>query len=240
MIIKRAYKTELDPNNKQATFFGRCCGAARYVYNGALAEWGEWYDLGGNPSAYALKRYFNNQVKDEKCPWIRAVPYAIIDATFINLNFAFRRYFKEKKDGTVAKRIAKLKEQGKWAIRVKRCARRGLTGFRCDPGYPSPKKRGEHNSFQVRNCKIENDRIYVTRLGWVRLKEHGYIPTDAKKYGTYATISEKAGRWFISVLVEEEIPDPENGSVLTFQTALPEDMRSALEMLYREYRFKEV
>jgi 23S rRNA pseudouridine1911/1915/1917 synthase len=33
---------------------------------------------------------------------------------------------------------------------------------------------------------------------------------------------------------------PEDGSVLTFRTALPDDMRLALETLYMEYRFKEV
>jgi len=33
---------------------------------------------------------------------------------------------------------------------------------------------------------------------------------------------------------------PEDGSVLTFQTALPDDMRHVLETLYMEYRFKEV
>ena len=40
MQILRAYKTELDPNNKQRSFFQQCAGAARFVYNWGLATWG--------------------------------------------------------------------------------------------------------------------------------------------------------------------------------------------------------
>lgn len=30
---------ELNPNNKQATYFKKACGVARFAYNWALAEW---------------------------------------------------------------------------------------------------------------------------------------------------------------------------------------------------------
>ncbi len=43
----------------------------------------------------------------------------------------------------------------------------------------------------------------LTGVGWIRLKERGYVPTDGVKYGVYATISEVAGHWYISVQVEE-------------------------------------
>jgi len=33
------HKIELAPNNKQATFFVRACGVARFAWNWALAEW---------------------------------------------------------------------------------------------------------------------------------------------------------------------------------------------------------
>src|SRR5262249_21205887 len=41
----------------------------------------------------------------------------------------------------------------------------------------------------------------------LRLKECGYLPTSGV-HVLFATISEEAGRWFISVQVEEEAPDP--------------------------------
>jgi len=51
-------------------------------------------------------------------------------------------------------------------------------------------------------------------IGWVRLKEKGYIPVNPLKYGTYVTISQRADRWYISALVYEEIPEPVNDSTL--------------------------
>jgi putative transposase len=43
----------------------------------------------------------------------------------------------------------------------------------------------------------------------LRLKERGYLPTDDVRIPS-ATVSERAGRWFVSVQVEMEIPDPES------------------------------
>ena len=40
----------------------------------------------------------------------------------------------------------------------------------------------------------------MPRIGLLRLKEHGYLPIGAKV--SQATISEKAGHWFVSVTVE--------------------------------------
>ena len=182
MKITKAYKTELDPNNKQRTMMARSCGAARYVYNWGLTEWKTWYERGDKPSGMKLCKHFNS-VKDEVCPWIREVPYAITESAFRNLYAAFQHFFRRVKNGE-------------------------------KPGYPKFKKRGVNGSFQLRSTRIEDDRVRLTGIGWVRLKERGYIPpTDSgASFGVYATISERAGRWFISVLVGEDIPEPVNGN----------------------------
>ena len=172
MNILRAYKVELDPNNKQVSYFGRCVGTSRYVYNWGLAEWKRQYEVGEKPSEYGLRRHFNS-IKDELCPWIRELPYAVTESAIANLGTAFQNFFRRLKNGE-------------------------------KPGYPKFKKRGLHNSFQVKNTKVGNHRARITGAGWVRLKERDYIPTDAARYGCYATISEQAGRWFISVLAETE------------------------------------
>lgn len=184
MIIIRGYKTELDPNNKQRTMLGQCCGASRYVYNWGLAEWGRQYEAGEKPSAYSLRKQFTAQ-KDELCPWIRAVPYAVTGAAFLNLGLAFKHFFRRVKGGD-------------------------------KPGYPKFKKRGQHSSFQLKHTRIEHDRVRLTHIGWVYLKERDYIPVSGNdvKFTTYATISERAGRWYISVQAKEKMPDPQNGSTL--------------------------
>lgn len=80
------------------------------------------------------------------------------------------------------------------------------------PGYPKFKTKSGNKSFQLRDTKVESDRVRLTGIGWIRLKERGYIPLEANRYGVYSTISERAGKWFISVLVEDEI---ENNTELT-------------------------
>jgi putative transposase len=50
----------------------------------------------------------------------------------------------------------------------------------------------------------ERHRIKVPTLGWVRLKEKGYIPTNHNTHIIKSgSVSCKAGRYYISVLVEE-------------------------------------
>jgi len=53
--------------------------------------------------------------------------------------------------------------------------------------------------------KCERHRIKIPTLGWVRLKEKGYLPvTKSGKMIKSGSVSCKAGRYYISVLVEEK------------------------------------
>jgi len=199
--------------------FRKCAGTSRFVYNWGLAEWQRQYEVGEKPSQYGLRGQFNG-IKDEECPWIREIPYAVTEAAFYSLDLAFKNYFRQKKDGTVARRIETLKRQGKWKRRVAKLLKRGRKNT--DPGYPQFKKRGHSDSFQLKGTKVEHDRVYLSSarngpsIGWVRLKERGYIPTtdSGAEFGVYATVSRRADRWFISMQVEEEIPALENGNTL--------------------------
>src|SRR5205823_5257889 len=51
------------------------------------------------------------------------------------------------------------------------------------------------------------DAIQLPRMGLLRLKEHDYLPMNMK-IGS-ATISEKAGRWYVSLCVHEEAVEPQ-------------------------------
>jgi putative transposase len=179
MEITRAYKTELDPNNRQASQFERFAEVRRFVFNIGLREWKCSYERGEKPSAYKLKKQFN-AVKDDYFPDVRDAPYAITEAAFRDLGDAFKHFFRRVKNGE-------------------------------KPGYPKFKRRA--NSFAIRNTKVERDRVRLQGVGWVRLKERGYIPTtdSGLKFGTYATITRRAGRWFISIPVYEEVDTPDNG-----------------------------
>jgi putative transposase len=70
------------------------------------------------------------------------------------------------------------------------------------------KKRGLGGFRLTGRITIEASRIKLPRIGWLRLKESGYLPTDAKINSV--TVKERAGRWFVSVQVEEQIAVSEN------------------------------
>ena len=78
--------------------------------------------------------------------------------------------------------------------------------------YPRFKKKNGNpskKSFRLTGAiRVFEDYIQLPRLGRLRLKESGYIPSDAHILS--ATVSEKAGRWFVSIQVKEEIDIPIN------------------------------
>jgi len=87
-------------------------------------------------------------------------------------------------------------------------------------GFPKRKRRSKAiGSFRLTgSIHVYADAVQLPRIGRVRLKEHGYLPTEAKIKSI--TVSEQAGRWFVSVQVEEEQHLPER----TATTAIGVDL----------------
>ena len=89
--------------------------------------------------------------------------------------------------------------------------------FKHQSAFPKFKKKGKSDvkMYFVKNnpkdCYCERHRIKIPTLGWVRIKEKGYIPTTKDGWEIKSgTVSVKADRYYVSVLVE--IPDVNNGS----------------------------
>jgi putative transposase len=72
------------------------------------------------------------------------------------------------------------------------------------------KKRGAGSFHLCGSIKVYNDRVQLPGLRRVKLKETAYLPT-AGVHILSATVSERAGRWFVSLQVEEKIQVPANG-----------------------------
>ena len=84
-------------------------------------------------------------------------------------------------------------------------------------GFPRFKnKRHGLGSFRLTgSIHVEGNRIKLPCLGWIRLKEKGYLPTDETPgiLVLSATVQERAGRWFVSLQVEMEmVVDPATGN----------------------------
>lgn len=175
-----AYKAELKPNGKQKSLMARHAGAARWAYNLAL-EWRtqHYRETGESISHIDVNRRLVQLKKtDPSYGWLRQLSSACIKESFRNLDQAFQNYFRS----------------------IKGKARRAQ-----HPRYKKRKGVG-HGSFRLFGCiHVGPAWIQLPRLGRVRLKRRGYIPTDERPIS--ATVSENAGRWFVAVKFRRAVPE---------------------------------
>lgn len=183
-MILRAYRVELDPNDRQQTAFVRHAGAVRFVYNWGLATVSKDYAerKAATPEGEKVKGALRPldlkprlpALKIEH-PWLAEVTAQSLQQSLLNLDRAFQGFFRRVKAGLI-------------------------------PGYPRFKKRGlTKPAFQFpQGVSMTGTHVRLPKIGPVRLKQRGYIPTDLPLKTT--TVSEVAGRWFVTVLVE--VPDP--------------------------------
>jgi putative transposase len=156
--IQRAYKTELALNDEQITACRQHAGAARWAYNWGLARKQEAYRATGKtPSAIDLHRELN-ALKQTDVPWMYAVSKCAPQEALRNLDTAFAHFF----------RRVRLKKAGK---------HRGKLGY---PQF-NTKKRGLGRFRLTGGIDVFADAIQLPRLGRLRLKERGYLPTSGVK-----------------------------------------------------------
>src|SRR6266516_7982786 len=174
---KRGYKTELELNNEQITACLKHAGCARKAYNLGLARKEEARAAGlPMPNARQLHRELN-ALKATEFPYMYEVSKCAPQEALIDLDNAFTHFFRK----------VNLKKQGKW---------RGKCGY---PQFKSRKKG--IGGFRLKGAlHFFEKSIQLPRLGTLRIKEHGYLPVGAKV--AQATVSEHAGRWYISIQVE--------------------------------------
>ena len=183
MSEKQGYRAELDLNNEQITLARKHCGAARYAYNYGLRRKQQAYKAGEKmPSAIDLHREIN-ALKKTDIPWAYEVSKCATQEALRDLDNAFKHFFRK----------VALKKQGK---------HKGKCGY---PKFKSKKKAIGGARF-TGSIRVYPDAIQLPRMGLLRLKEHGYLPMNA--HVGSATISEKAGRWYVSICVHEEQVEP--------------------------------
>lgn len=190
-MTKRAYKTEVVLNEEQTQKYRQTVGVCRYVYNMFVEINEELYDLYKGQQPYMnsneFSKWLNNGYK-ESFPdesWIYDVSSKAVRRVIDNADAAYKSFMKGEK------------------------------------GFPNRKKKftNDCTMYFVRSdkehpIKCDRHRIFIPTLGWVKIKEKGYIP-----YGTNAsriisgTLSYHGGRYFVSVTVEETaLPIPEKTS----------------------------
>lgn len=91
-LIKKTFSLRLDPNNVQITFFNKCAGAYRWVYNWALQQKKEFYDLKQSvPDGKTLGPILT-KVKQNSEEWLYDVPSSIASYAIDHADLAFHHF----------------------------------------------------------------------------------------------------------------------------------------------------
>ena len=178
----RSYKTEIKPTFEQKQIINRTIGVCRYIYNFYLAHNQKIYETEKRfVSAGEFSKWLNNEFipNNSEFHWIKEVSSKSVKQSIMNAERAFKNFFKEKS------RFPKFKKKAKSDVKMYFVRADAKTKIQC-----------------------ERYRIKIPTLGWVRLKEKGYIPTNSNTHVIKSgTVSYRAGRYYVSVLVEK--PEPE-------------------------------
>ena len=177
--LLKSFKTEINPTEAQKVKIRKTIGTCRFIYNFYLAHNKELYDKGEKfMSSNKFRIWLNNEYlpNHPEYSWIKEAYSKAITQAVNNGQTAFTRFFNHESN------------------------------------FPNFKKKGRSDvkMYFVKNnpkdCCCERHRIKIPSLGWVRIKEKGYIPTTKDGYVIKSGhVSIKADRYYVSVLVE--IPD---------------------------------
>jgi len=116
-------------------------------------------------------------------PWMYNVSKCAPQEALRDLDKAFKSFFRRCKKGAKRKGFPRFKSRRKSPLKFR------LTGA-------------------IRTSE-DGKQIKLPNLGWIRLKETGYLPGPERKEVKIqsASLSERAGRWFVSLTCKVEVPD---------------------------------
>ena len=177
--LLKSFKTEINPTEEQKVRIRKTIGTCRFIYNFYLAHNKELYESGKKfMSSSQFRVWLNNEYlpSHPEYSWIKEAYSKSVTQAVNNGQTAFKNFFNHKN------------------------------------AFPKFKKKGRSDvkMYFVRNnpkdCHCERHRIKIPSLGWVRIKEKGYIPATKDGYVIKSGhVSIKADRYYVSVLIE--IPD---------------------------------
>lgn len=185
-----AHKIYLNTTDKQANFLSRACGVARFTYNWALAECHRIRkDTGKNPSLTELKKQWN-VIKGEFFPWVYESPKDANQDPFDNLNAAWKKFWREGKQG---KFLVWDKFQKQELIKA------GVQPSKMSFA-PAFKSKRAHKSFYLSNDKfsLKGNQVRIPLLGHVTLKEQ--LRFNGKILS--GIVGQDGNGWYIAVAVD--------------------------------------
>ena len=186
--LQRAYKVEIKPTLSQIQKINQSIGICRWLYNEYISV---------NNQLYAQ---FKEGLIDKKQAFMSANDF---DKYINNEVKILEKYSWINNCGSKAR---------KKAIQNAETAYKRF--FKGQSQFPKFKKKNKSDVkiyFPKNNksdWKVERHRIMIPTLKNVRLKEYGYIPIGAKVIS--GTVSKKANRYYVSVIIDTENTPQEN------------------------------
>ena len=145
----KAYKYRIYPDAEQMQFFAKCFGCVRFVYNRMLSDRIEHYNLTG--------KSLNNtpaQYKSE-FTWLKEVDSLALANAQMNLNTAYRNFFRDKSNG-FPKFKSKKNNNFSYTTNNQKGTVYVENGYIKLPKLKSPVKIRQHRSFEgvIKSCTI--------------------------------------------------------------------------------------
>ena len=145
----KAYKYRIYPDAEQMQFFAKCFGCVRFVYNRMLSDRIEHYNLTG--------KSLNNtpaQYKSE-FTWLKEVDSLALANAQMNLNTAYRNFFRDKSNG-FPKFKSKKTNNFSYTTNNQKGTVYVENGYIKLPKLKSPVKIRQHRSFEgvIKSCTI--------------------------------------------------------------------------------------
>lgn len=179
--MKKSFKFRIYPNKEQECLLNRTLSLCRDLYNSAIEQ---------RRFAWQHRRqnlFFYDQTKELPILKKELKSYSIINAqvlqeVLLRVDYAYKNFFRRIKEGDEK------------------------------PGYPRYRGEDRYDSITYPqigvSLKIENNKVYLSKLGWIRIKIHRDMEGNPKT----ATIKRDGNSWYIMFacdnVPEKILPDP--------------------------------
>jgi putative transposase len=171
----KAYKFRLYPTTEQQVLIVKTFGSVRFIYNKMLAERKAVYEqFKNNKEELKKHRYLIPSQYRAEFEWLKEADSHALAFAWMNLQSAYANFFKHLKNKKI--------------------------------GFPKFKsKHKDRDSYTTANVngliRIENNRIKLPKLGWVKMVQHRELPANAIIKS--CTVSKSpSGKFFVSIKVE--------------------------------------
>ncbi len=180
--ILKTYKFRLYPNKEQEILLNKTFGCTRFVYNKMLAErQGVYANLKDEKEKLYSHKYTTEKEYKQEFEWLKEVDSVALQQSRVDLDMAYKNFFKSVSGRRKGKRI----------------------GF---PKFKSKKiNRHTYRTINVNNnidVVFENKRLKLPKLKWIKYSDDRVFNGIIKNVTVEKT---PTGKYFACILVEEYI-----------------------------------